>query len=269
MKETSCVPDFIQVKVDTLTSSSWFIGSVKKAVRLRLFCFPPAGRGASIYAGWQRSFPPDINVCPVQLPGRENRLNEAPYRTVADLINALMPLMDQFLDVPYVFFGHSMGALISFELAGALLRRGHPSPMHVFISARRAPHLADPHPPIAHLSDDLFLEAVQRRYQGIPSSFLGDAETREIILRSLRPDFLMLENYEFRNRIQLQCPVSVFGGSQDQDIGKADLEPWREHCVSKFGLKIFPGDHFFILHSGDLVIEEIKQILGRGNTGGR
>lgn len=244
-----------------MDSNPWFLSSIDKSASLRLFCFPPAGRGASLYARWRAHFRPDIEICPVQLPGRENRIREKPYSSIPDLLNALMPWMEPHLDLPYAFFGHSMGALLGFELARMLLKQGHSGPRHLIVSARRAPHLRDPHPPISCLPDDAFLESVQRRYQGIPSSLLQDPEMRAIILRSLRSDFMMLENYTFCPEVKVPCPITSLGGLQDPEAREDELNSWSGHNTCEFRMKMFPGDHFFILSSTDSVIKEVKLAL--------
>ena len=114
---------------------------VKPHARLRIFCFPYAGGGASIFRGWTALLPADLEVCPVQLPGREGRLREAPFTHMEPMVNALVDALQPYFDLPFVLFGHSMGAAIAFELTRELRRRGRPQPLHLFAAGRRAPHL--------------------------------------------------------------------------------------------------------------------------------
>ncbi len=238
--------------------SPWVMNSfLSPRARCRLFCFPPAGRGGSVFAKWANDFPPEIAVCPVQLPGREDRLRDTPYASIQDLLRAMVPALESLFDLPYAFFGHSMGALVSFELARELRRQGRQEPVHLFVSARRAPHLLDPYPPIAHLPDGPFMEAVQRRYRGIPEGIIKDAEMREIILPGLRADFMLIESYSYYSEPPLSCPVTALGGLQDFEIGDEELEAWREHTTSRIRTKLLPGDHFFVVSAADEVIDTI------------
>ena len=229
------------------------------APQCRLFFFPPAGRGASIYAKWVKAFPPGLDICPIQLPGRENRLRETPFTSMPDLLNGMIPAIERLLDVPFAFFGHSMGAIIGFELARELLKRGLDGPVHLFASARRAPHLKEPHPPIAHLPDEPFLKEVQRRYGGIPEGVIQDSEMKGIILPTLRADFSLLESYEYSGNSPLSCHITVLGGLQDLDIEEEELEAWKEHTTYPTRVQLLPGDHFFLLSAADKVIRTVIQ----------
>jgi medium-chain acyl-[acyl-carrier-protein] hydrolase len=229
--------------------------------RCRLFCFSPAGRGASIYARWARYFAPEIAICPVQLPGRENRLREKSHRSISTLLEAMAPEIQSKMDLPYAFFGHSMGALVGFELARMLVRQNLPEPVHLFVSAHRAPHLADPSPPISHLPEDDFIREVQRRYQGIPESLLSDPEMKEIILGALKADFSILENYVFEEEPALPCRFSVLGGTRDPEVSEKELMAWMKHCSADVQLRMFPGDHFFIISNVDEVMPAVKSAL--------
>ena len=124
------------------TFNSWIFGvRPNTQARLRLFCFPHAGGGASFFRSWIGTLPPDIEVCPVQLPGRENRLKERPFNQYTLLIQALAQALRPYLTVPFAFFGHSMGALVSFGLARQLRQQNEPLPVHLFASAYRAPQI--------------------------------------------------------------------------------------------------------------------------------
>src|SRR5215212_799742 len=132
--------------------SQWFVRPQNRpSAAVRVFCLPYAGVGASAFRGWAEAFGPDVELLYVQTPGREGRLREAACATVAELARALASEMTVLLDRPYVFFGHSFGAVVAFETAQELRRRGAPEPAHLFVSASRAPHLPWPHPPVRQL----------------------------------------------------------------------------------------------------------------------
>lgn len=214
--------------------------------RFRLFCFPYAGGGASIYQNWSRYLPEEIAVCPIQLPGRENRLLERPFSDLPSLLEGLLPALLPYLDMPYAFFGHSMGALVSFELARALFRHGHPiQPSHLFLSGRRAPHWPDTDPPDSQLPEPEFIERL-RTLNGTPEAVLENQELLHLLLPLLRADFALCETYQYIPAVPLNCPLTVFGGLSDKEVSRASLNAWREVVSGPFKLRLFPGDHFFL-----------------------
>jgi medium-chain acyl-[acyl-carrier-protein] hydrolase len=219
-------------------------GAVRRP--LRLFCFPYAGGGASVFRGWPQAVSPELEIIPVQLPGRENRLREAPFTRlsplVADAARALLPYIE---DVPFALFGHSVGALVSFELARLLRRQYHRTPVHLFIASHRAPHRPDPNPPIHGLPEAEFLREL-RRYNGTPEVILQNPELLELLVPNLRADFAVFETYGYTRDAPLDCPISAFGGRQDAEVSVADIEAWHEQTTSRFTMRLFPGDHFFL-----------------------
>jgi len=213
--------------------------------RLRVFCFPYAGSGVSIFRAWSDSLPAEVEVCPVQLPGRGTRLMEPPFTRLSPLIQALAQALFPLLDKPFAFFGHSLGALVSFELARQLRRQYAVQPVRLFISADRAPQIPNRDPPIHSLSEGEFLVEL-RRLNGTPREVLEDEELRQIMLPLLRADFAVYETYGYSTEPPLNCPISAFGGSQDHRVSRSDLEAWRDQTSVSFSLRMFPGDHFFL-----------------------
>lgn len=228
--------------------------------RLRLICLPYAGGGATIYRAWPRALPKTIEVCAIQLPARELRVREPPYtelpRLVADLAAVLEPLTAE----PFAIFGHSMGALIGFELARELRRRGLPDPRHLFVAGYRAPQLPELYPAIHQLPDDAFISEVGR-LDGTPREVLEHAELLELVLPILRADFALVETYAHQPADPLSCPVSAFGGLNDPRVSRADLDAWRAHAGGAFALRMFPGDHFFIRSAESLILQYIRHDL--------
>lgn len=218
----------------------------KLQARLRVFCFPYAGGGSSIYRTWSEQLPAEIEICPVQLPGRELRWREKPFRQMSDLIEPLVQALLPYLDKPYAFFGHSMGGLVSFELARTLRRAGHQyPPVRLCISGSQAPQLLDPDPPRYHLSDADFLEEV-RRLQGTPEAVLENQELLHLVLPLLRADFELCETYQYVSEAPLSCPISAFGGLEDREISRDDLLAWKEQTTGSFNARFLAGNHFFL-----------------------
>jgi medium-chain acyl-[acyl-carrier-protein] hydrolase len=228
------------------------------APRLRLFCFPYAGASAWIYRSWKTGLPADIEVCPVQLPGRGARSTELPFTRLSPLVEALAPALAPLLDKPFAFFGHSLGALVSFELARRIRRDYGVNPERLFVSASRAPQIPHRHSPIHTLPRDEFLAEV-RRLNGTPAELLAHQEFMEIMLPLLRADFAIHETYEYSTEPPLDCPISAFGGLQDRRVSNNDLYEWHAQTKASFSLQMLPGDHFFLKHP--LLLQTLAQEL--------
>ncbi|MBX3012986.1 MAG: thioesterase [Caldilineaceae bacterium] len=234
-------------------------------VRLRLFCFPFAGGSASAYRPWVAPLAalcPEVELCAVQLPGRENRLAEAPFTQMAPLVETLAPLLRPLIDdSPFVFFGHSMGANIAYELAQTLQRIGAPPPLHLFVSARRAPSLPDRNPPLHHLPPDELLQAIGQRYGNMPAALLQNEELKAIYLPLLRADFAMVESYEPSTLTPLACPITALGGDADPIVTQAELLAWRPLTSKAFAFHLFAGDHFYVQKQLTPLIQQIATTL--------
>ncbi len=212
--------------------------------RLRLFCFPYAGGGTWIFRSWQEIFPDSIEILPVELPGRGRRYNEPLITDMKQMIELLASELQPHFDLPFAFFGHSMGARIGFELASELQHRCGPSPVHLFVSGAtpRDEHRAEQDIHTLPLSE--FLERVNS-LNGTPEYALKDPELVNVIVPLLRSDFA-LNNSAVRSLGPLCCPISAFIGSHDPEVTLETASQWRIHTLSNFQLMVFPGDHFFI-----------------------
>ena len=227
---------------------------------VRLFCFPYAGGSASLFREWPALLPREIEVCAIQLPGRENRLAEPPLTEIELLVQMLEQTIFPYLDKPYAFFGHSLGALVSFELARSLLQKEGSCPVRLLVSAHRAPHLPDPHPPIYDLPLPEFLQKL-RMLQGTPEEVLQHEELMQLLLPTLRADFTLAETYVYLPGEPLPCPCSAFGGLRDTNISRAELAAWQQHTKGPFLVRMFPGDHFFLQSDRILLLRAIADEL--------
>ena len=228
--------------------------------RLRMFCFPYAGGGASTYRGWGASLPHEVEVCPVQLPGREGRLREQPFTRPEEMITAVADALITWLDLPFVFFGHSMGGMIGFELARELRRRGRTLPLHLFVSGRRAPQLPARDEPIHNLPEPEFIERL-RELEGTPEEVLQHAELMKLLIPLLRADFAVNETYEYTEEPPLDIGISAFGGLSDVDVSREDVEAWSVQTRGRFRMRMMPGGHFFLHIHKDLILESVARDL--------
>lgn len=214
--------------------------------RLRLFCFPYAGGGASVYRGWEAELPEWVEVCPVQPPGREARIRQPPYQDLDSLVAGLDEGLGAELDErPYAFFGHSLGAIAAYELARRRRAGGRSQPVHLLVSAHSAPGVPDDDPPIHDLPEPEFLARL-RELNGTPAEVLDHPELMQLVAPLLRADFRVNETYRHRPGEPLDCPITAFGGFRDGEVPKAKLEPWSAASTGRFRLHMLPGDHFFL-----------------------
>lgn len=226
---------------------------------VRLFCFPYAGGGDSIFRSWQEGFSEKIDVCPVQLPGRDSRIAEPPYREVDQLVRAAAQALAPYLDKPFALFGHSMGALIAFELARYLRKEYSAQPVHLFVSGHCSPQTMR-EPLDLELFDCEFPEILGHN-NGTSKEALENAELMELVLPVIRADLLLCNSYIYKPGPAFIFSITAFGGLKDHGVPRHCLEGWREHTTGRFVLRILPGDHFFLNSSRLPLVEAISKEL--------
>jgi medium-chain acyl-[acyl-carrier-protein] hydrolase len=241
-------------------ASSWFTIPSGERARIRLFCFPYAGGGSLTFRNWGNALGPSVAVCPAHLPGRERRLMEKPFTNYQSLVEAVAQAILPHCDRPFAFFGHSMGAIISFELARYLRRHNGPQPTHIFVSGRRAPQLNVNDSPTYNLPDAEFAEEL-RRLNGTPREVLENAELMQLVIPLLRADFEVCQTYQYTPEPPLECPISAFGGVEDKDVSGAMVEAWGEQTNGPFKLWMLPGDHFFVNSEQPRLLKVLSQEL--------
>lgn len=234
------------------------------AARLRLICLPFAGGGTADYRSWSDGLPGSVDVCPVVLPGRESRLRERPHDAMETLIAAMVdPLAAALRRIPYAIYGHSMGAWIGYELARALRQRGVAPPVHLFVAARRAPHLPSRRALLSELPDAEFVDGIQERYQAIPAQILASQELMELFLPTLRGDFTLLDRYRWSGGDPLGIPITALYGRQDTLVAREDVLAWREHTTGPFDVVAIAAGHFFLREAPDDVTGVVGGVLRR------
>lgn len=248
--------------MSTQAPSPWIIrAQPQPAARLRLFCFPYGGGGAMMMRPWQHRLPAGVELCLIQMPGRENRLRETPLTAIEPVLDAVHAAMRPLLDLPFAIYGHSLGALVGFETARRLRREDGLLPRRLLVSSRTAPQLPERRPQIHQLPDPEFLAQIRERYNGIPSAIVENAELLELFLPPLRADITILETYRYTPEPPLDTPISAFGGTRDHSVTEADLRPWAEQSSVSFDLRMFEGDHFFIQTQTASFLAEVSRLL--------
>ncbi|MFC4147350.1 thioesterase II family protein [Micromonospora mangrovi] len=229
--------------------------------RLRLFCFPHAGGAASAYRRWLRDVPDGVEILPVQLPGRENRLAETPHTDLATLVDELADALAAHLCVPYALVGNSLGALVATELARELARRDAPAPAHLVVAAA-PPDVRRDLAPVAGLPDAALIAAIHDRHGGIPVDLAADPAFAQFIVTPLRADMTLVESCRPAAAPVLGCPLTAFVGDRDTTVDLADLQGWRAVSTGAFVAHELTGDHFALLHHRDRVLAAVSTTRG-------
>jgi medium-chain acyl-[acyl-carrier-protein] hydrolase len=236
----------------------WFVPLKPLAApRSRLFCFPHAGGGTAVFRPWR--LPPGMELVAAQLPGRERRFDEPPVRTMAELIPQVGAAILPWLDRPYQLFGHSLGALVVYGLAGWLRRAGARSPDRLIVAGCSAPHLQRLHPPIAGEPDEVFVRRI-RELGGTPAEVFDHPELLELVMTVLRADMSLVESVRATEATPLAIPITALGGTDDPDVPRERLEAWSVHTTAAFRTELIPGDHFFRAQPAGL--DRVLQVVG-------
>lgn len=227
---------------------------------LRLVCLPFAGGGAGVYASWAAAMGPDVDVIPVQLPGRERRLRDRPYTSMAPLVADLLDTLRPLLDRPWIVFGHSMGASIAYALARAAAEDGRP-PAHLIVSARRAPGTTAPHPPLFALPDALLVSETERHYGPMPDVIRDNPGVLATFLPTLRADYQLLDTWRAPAGVVLDAPITAFAGDADATLRPDQVDGWASVTRGPFQKVLVNGDHFAALRSRPELRDLVRDIV--------
>lgn len=259
--------------MNTTNDAAWFPAyrpesGVPPALRpgaTQLFCLPHAAAGASAYWDWVPLLAPDVDVVPIQLPGRESRYKEPLRRSVFDLAGELIKPLAGRLGPDFALFGHSMGAMLAYEVTRALAARGT-APRHLFVSGQRAPHL-EPARRDTHLLPDPELLAVMEKLEGTSPEVLAHPELVDFLLPVMRADLEVCETYNHSHSEPLPVPITVLGGLSDPSVSTEQMRAWRDVTSAGFSAEFFPGGHFYLHALRDEVIAALLARLS-GPHGG-
>ncbi|MFF5209063.1 thioesterase II family protein [Streptosporangium sp. NPDC000396] len=225
--------------------------TVGDAACVRLVCFPHAGGAANYFHGLSALMPPTVEILAVQYPGRQDRLAERPIEAVPELAARITERLASWADRPLVLFGHSMGAVVAFEVARRLERE----PAGLIVSGHRAPSVPMRTSPSHH--DDDMLISVLEELDGTDARLLADPEMRKIILSALRADYRAIETYAYVPGPPVSFPLSVMVGDTDPDVTLADARAWGEHSSARCGVRVFRGGHFYLRSWPAEVVESV------------
>lgn len=251
------------IAVERQPTSPWLIthrADNAEHVRVRLFCFHYAGATASIFRSWLGAIPNAVELIAVQLPGREYRLTEPLLTDMGQIATALVEILPPLLDKPFVFFGHSMGALLGFDVIRSLRARGLRQPELLIASGRNAPQFRWRDAGTQALPDDEFIAAV-RDYNGMPEALLAEESMRELWLPRLRADLTVSAMYEYVEQRPLDCPIVVMFGADDGLVSDAGLQGWLTQTTGSVRFFRYPGSHFFLHSANQLVLAKVHAEL--------
>ncbi|MFD7663838.1 thioesterase II family protein [Streptomyces sp. NPDC059788] len=216
--------------------------------RRRLLCLAGAGSGPSEFVSWHAVLPPDTELWPVQLPGREKRLREEPYTDLSALMTGLTTALEAAegaAPLPLILFGHSFGALVMYELARRIGARQPHRVQGLLVSGLAAPGRPAPHGEVGGLGDTDLLDWL-RHLGGTPTELLDEAWFATWLLRDVRASYRIREAYTAALTPPLTCPVTAFGGQDDFEADAADLDAWARLTTGRFHRHTLPGGHFFL-----------------------
>jgi medium-chain acyl-[acyl-carrier-protein] hydrolase len=226
----------------------------------QLICLPFPGAGASAYLPWAESLPSSVELCAVQLPGREDRFLEDPITSLPVLVEQISRELGGGRSMPYSLFGHSGGALLAYEVACALVEQGRPQPVRLFVSGENAPSARRAQIRSHRLPDAEFLEHVRAR-GGLDAEFLENEELVELVLPVLRADFTWYENYRPVDRSVLDCPITAFTSASDGLVDADGVERWRDHTSGSVDVHVVEGDHFFVWDAREEIITHLLEAV--------
>lgn len=243
-----------------MNSRKKYVQETSSLDKYRLFCFPYAGGGASVFRMWQEMLE-GINVYSVQYPGRENRIMEKSIFDITILVNEIYSELKGIIEeCPFILFGHSLGTKVVYELTLKIYNEKKIWPKAIIVSGGKAPYLEE-NDPISHLDDEEFIKELVERYSSIPDEILQDKEVMNIFLPTLRADFIMSEKYTNKKMDIIGCPIMGLLGTDDLEMIFEDLDKWKILTNKGFYYKYIKGDHMFINKNRNEVIYTIKKFI--------
>ncbi|MEV6322967.1 alpha/beta fold hydrolase [Nocardia sp. NPDC051787] len=227
----------------------------------RLVCFPYAGGSATYFHRLMHALAPEIDAVAVQYPGRQERRTETVIDDIGEQADHIASAVIPWIDRPTAFFGHSMGAILAFEVAARLEAAGAEL-IELFVSGRRGPGTSRDE--TTYLAGDEELLADVARLGGTESTALTDPDIAAMILPALRGDYRAIERYRWAGGPRLRCGITAFTGDADPKASVEEVSEWRSHTSGMFEMRQFPGGHFFVNQHADAITAAIRErVTGR------
>ncbi|MCE7996914.1 MAG: thioesterase [Roseivirga sp.] len=229
-----------------------------KSSPIKLFCFPYAGGSAMVYHSWKMGLGTEIELRPIELAGRGRRINEAPYKDLREAVEDVFAMIQkETQQSPYILFGHSMGAMIAYELAQKIRKEKMPGPLHLFFSGKGALHINRPDEKIYHKFNDAKFKEEVLELGGTPPQFFEHPELMDLFLPLLKNDFRIAETHRLKTIEAFDQDITVLLGRED-DLNKAECEEWVKHTSQSCHFHYFPGGHFFINDEQENIFKIIR-----------
>jgi medium-chain acyl-[acyl-carrier-protein] hydrolase len=228
---------------------------------MRLYAFPFAGGGASVFFPWAKYLTAEIELWAVRLPGRETRLREAPIADFGTMRRILLEELTPQFTPPFGLIGHSLGAILAYTVARDLQQAGHATPEALVVAGARPPARQIPRPLLSEMGDSEFVRSLAERYNSLPPSVIQNPELLALVLPTLRADIGVYESFQYEGEPGIKCRTAAFGGKNDPLVSGGDLADWRGFCTGEFSHQLFPGDHFFLQSSVDQVVRAAERVM--------
>lgn len=242
------------------SASPWIVTHTPRPeAKLKLICFPFAGGSASFYHDWSRYLPENIEISSVELPGRGMRFGEPLLYHISTITKPLLEVLKPLFEKQIMFFGHSLGAILGFEVACRLQDMGYTAKAFI-ASGCRAPCIPQEETPLHALPDEL-LVAQLNQYNGTPSDVLNDPDILALFLPIIRADLQVNETYDVEPAIRLKCPICAFAGESDREAAPSLVEPWQSMTDSEFNLTVLSGGHFFLKENQKIFMLHLNKYL--------
>lgn len=230
-----------------------------------MICIPFAGSGASLFAGWQRVMGNEIEVLPIQLPGREERIAEKPLTSIDDVVNSIIQAVVPVINGrKFVVFGHSMGGLIAYALTAKLEKEYDLSPELCVISASSI-NICTKKQRVSEMNDDELIQELSS-YGGMDEQLLSLPDYLKMYLNIIRNDYKLIEDFGASEKVKVHSPLRLYYGTEDNLFDKEDMKSWYGLTSSVVTERVFEGDHFFIKkHVEDICMDVLDNIRNGDN----
>lgn len=236
--------------------------------RLALVCVPYAGVGPSAFRAWPDALPGEVEIWRVKLPGRESRFREPPVGEMEPLAGALAAALAPLFARRWALYGHSMGALVAFELARRARSGGAGEPAALMVGAMRAPQMPDRFPPLHTLPVEELKAELRRRY-GVLNEALDHPEIFEALEPTIRADARLCDTYSYTPAPPFSCPLFAWGGRRDRHVSEEEIRGWGEQTEGPFAAEMLEADHFFVTTATELFLPWLRARLEQVLDGGR